>query len=60
MGLGISWIFVLDRLYTVNAIWFSLVEVAVGFTIDVGVEVAVVTITSGSVLTDKDFSIALP
>ena len=45
-----------DRLYTVNGIGLGLAAVAVGFTTDVCVEVAIVATISGSVLTDKDSS----
>ena len=57
--LGISWTLGLDRLYTVNGNGFCLAAVAVGFTIDVCVAVAVVATASGSMLIGNGFSTSL-
>ena len=59
VGLGISWILLWARLYTINGIRLGLAVVVVGFTTEVCVEVTVVGAASGSGLTGKDLSTSL-
>ena len=59
VGMGISWTLGLDRLYIVNGIGFSLAAVAIAFTIDVCVVIAVVVTNSGFMLIGKDFQLAV-